>query len=161
MGWTETLGTAASITGFVGIPAASAITTEGGLYEKTRAGLTGGVDMAGWEVGSRATNAILKSKNILQGTGILVGAGRLAAGMVPGLIAGQILASGAEKGFEFMEHLGKLGRGDRARGMNFGNSAALNTERAYTMRQQSLAAMNRGMNTARNLLGREAELMHR
>lgn len=50
----------------------------------------------------------------------------------------------------------------RRRSLDWGKqNAAFNTQRAATMRQQSLAAMNRGQLSARSLLGQEAVFVHK
>jgi hypothetical protein len=42
-----------------------------------------------------------------------------------------------------------------------GQTQVFNTQKAATMRQRSLEAMNRGMMNARSAMGREASFMHR
>lgn len=139
---------------------APAFMTEGPIREKARA-VTSGIGMfAGWEVGSKvgmATGAAI-------GTAVLPGVGT-AIGAVVGYVAGGLTGSFA--GEEVTDALTRVPdrmveRERSRRKFDWGmHTAAFQTQRAHTMRQQSLAAMNRGQMSARSLLGQEAVFIHR
>jgi hypothetical protein len=129
-----------------------AFTTEGPIEEKMRAVTSGAGSFAGWEVGSK----------LGMGIGAAVGGG---IGGVVGYIGGGLIGSIA--GGELTEAITRIpdrmvDRERNRRNLDWGaHTAAFQTQRAHTMRQQSLAAMNRGQMSARSLLGQESMFVHR
>jgi hypothetical protein len=151
-------------TAFVALPA---FTTEGPLHEKAR-GVTSGLGAwAGWEVGSKAgmgvgaaiggsVGALLGPIGAAVGAGLGAAAGWLAGGFT-GSIAGEELTDAMTRIPDRM-----VDKERNRRNLNWGaHTAPFQTQRAHTMRQQSLAAMNRGQMSARSLLGQEAVFVHR
>jgi hypothetical protein len=139
---------------------APAFMTEGPLHEKARA-VTSGIGMfAGWEVGSK----VGMGAGAAAGTAVLPGVGT-AIGAAVGYLAGGL--AGGFAGEEVTDVLTRIP--DRMvekersrRKFDWGmHTAAFQTQRAHTMRQQSLAAMNRGQMSARSLLGQESVFVHR
>lgn len=135
-----------------------AFVTPGGVKEKGRAvvgGIVGGAGAHGGMLAGAATGAALGSVFPVIGTGI---------GLVAGGLAGA-LAGGLGTDYLYQKVLGVADRAvDRQRDMRkldwVKDQSAFQTKRAYTMRQQSLQAMNRGMTTSRSLMGREAMFTH-
>lgn len=144
------MGKALGPIGFMAMPAIGVVTGEG-AYGKAKGGLVGVADSTGFAIG--------------MGVGRLAGAaiggiGAVALGPIAiGMAAAYGASAIAEKGFEIAE--GIVGRERKKRASEWGRSnPAFDTQRAYTMRQQSLSMMNRGQNTARSMMGREAVMIH-
>jgi hypothetical protein len=119
-------------------------------------GIGGGI---GWFAGG-ATGAAIGSA-ILPGVGTVIGG---LVGSFAGSFAGYSAGSGAVgTAYDFANRL--VDNEKRKRGLEWndwaGQTQAFNTQRASTMRQRSLEAMNRGMMNSRSLMGREASFMHR
>ena len=137
----------------------SAATEQGGIEEKAR-GLTKGI--AG-EIGSRVGTKVGASIGAgvgsafgPVGTAVGWGVGYLAGGMI-GWTVGGGLADAATRVPD------KMVAAERER-RKFGwgaHTEAFRTGRASTMRQQSLALMNRGAMSSRSLLGQEAVYVHK
>lgn len=127
-------------------------TTEGSLAQKSKATISEMAGMAiGWKGGMAAGAALGTAIMPVIGTGI---------GALAGALGGQIGVSAATQ-FVFDTSDRMVNRERERRNLNWvGDTTAFNTQGAYTMRQQSLSAMNRGMSTARSALGREAIIMH-
>lgn len=124
----------------IGQFALPAIFTEGGPLERGKAALRGAPSSAAWIASDIAVNA-------------------LGGGLLRSTVAGFIASEAASLGVDFIEHL--QGIGSRGRGQqNWGMSSSFYSRKAYTMRQQSLEAMNRGQMSARNLMGQEASILH-
>lgn len=144
-----------------------AFSTKGDAVDKARAVGTGAAGYVGWEVGSKVglkagagIGATVGSYIPVVGTAI--GA---AVGAIVGYVGGGLVGSGIGEKI----HDTALAIPDRMverernrRKLNWGNNtAAFSTQRAATMRQQSLALMNRGAMSSRSLLGQEAVFVHR
>lgn len=133
-----------------GFAAYSAYSTEGGAFQK----------------GNAAVSSI--AGDIAFGAGALVFSGIGAAvggpvGLAIGIIGSVATAMGATEGTAMFGNYinNKVLEREQRRKLEWVNSnAAFNTQKAYTMRQQSLAMMNRGEMSARSLMGREAVMMH-
>jgi hypothetical protein len=133
--------------------------TEGPIQEKARAVTKGIGGMAGFAIGAKA------------GTGIGAAIGSFvpvvgtAIGAVVGGIAGGIGGSFAgESATDYLTRIPDrmVDRERERRKLNWGqHTAAFQTQRAHTMRQQSLMLMNRGAMSSRSLLGQEAMFVHR
>ncbi len=133
---------------FIALPA---FTTPGGPAAKGKAMVAGAAEFAGWEIGSR----------LGLGIGAAIG-GPIGAAI--GWIGGGLLGS---MGFGSGTHAlldipDKMVDKERAkRTLNWvGDTSAFSTRGAATMRQQSLQSMNRGMMSARSMLGREGVMLH-
>ena len=141
---------------FVALPA---FTTEGPVQERARAVTSGLGAFAGFEVGSKAG----------LGTGAAIGSFATPVGAVIGGAIGYIAGGliGSVAGEELTDTLTRIpdrmvDRERSRRNLDWGtHTKAFQTQRAHTMRQQSLAAMNRGQMSARSLLGQEAVFVHR
>lgn len=149
--------------GRVGIAAAftalPALTTPGSGADKARAAAGGLVGQVGWELGSRAGMSVGAGigSAILPGIGTAIGA---AAGFIIGGMAGAV---GFDEGFQALTRIpDRMVEKERARrNLNWKNDmSAFQTQRASTMRQLSLQAMNRGQMSARSMLGREGMMLH-
>jgi len=136
-----------------------AFTTPGGVNEKARAVGAGITGLGGFAVGAK----------LGMGVGASIGAFIPLPGMTAlgGAIGGLVGGFGAMIGVEEAFHavLGipdRMVERERAKGrLNWINdSSAFQTQKAHTMRQQSLQSMNRGMTTSRSLLGREGVHLH-
>jgi phage tail tape-measure protein len=149
---------------FIALPA---ITTQGPLAERARAVTSGLGAFAGWEVGSKvgtgagaATGATIGALLGPIGTvvgGIVGGVAGWAGGGMAGSMAGEELTDALTRIPDRM-----VDRERSRRNLDWGtHTKAFQTRRAHTMRQQSLAAMNRGQMSARSLLGQEAVFVHR
>lgn len=127
-------------------------TTEGTIADKSKATISEMIGVQAFKPGAAVGAAI--------GTAVLPVIGT-AIGALAGGIAAQFGVSAAvDYGFKTTDRMVQRER-DR-RNLNWvGDKTAFNTQNAYTMRQQSLAAMNRGMATGRSALGREAIMVHR
>jgi len=140
---------------FTALPA---FTTPGGIPEKAKAVGGGLAGVAGWELGSKAGMALGAAMgSVVPGLGTAIGA---AVGYIGGGILGAV---GAEQAFNALadipDNMVKSVRDKRK--LNWvGDQTAFMTQSAHTMRQQSLQAMNRGMTTARSMLGREGAMIH-
>lgn len=117
-----------------------AIFTEGGMVERGKAALRGAPMSAAW----LASDVVMRA---------------IGGGLLKSTVAGLIASEAVGLGVDFTEHL--QGIGSRGRGkQNWGMSSSFYSRKAYTMRQQSLEAMNRGQMSARNLMGQEASILH-
>jgi len=133
---------------------------DGPIEERARAVTSGLGGFGGWAVGAKAGMGIGAAIGSLIPTGIGTAIG---AGI--GYIAGGLV--GAASGEAVTDALTRIP--DRIvatersrRGLNWGqNTAAFQTKRAHTMRQQSLALMNKGAMSSRSLMGQEAVFVHR
>jgi hypothetical protein len=127
--------------------------------EAARGATIGIADFIGWEVGSKAgmgIGAAIGSAIPIVGTAIGAGVGYLAGGMAGAIAGGSMTEALTRIPDRLVE------REQSKRRLNWGvQSPAFNTQRAHTMRQQSLSMMNRGTMSARSLLGREAMFVHR
>lgn len=125
---------------------------DGPIEEKARAVTKGLGSWAGMGAGTKVGVSI---GTIVGGpVGGLIGA---AAGMLIGSIAGEELTDSITRIPDRMAE-----RERSRRGFNWGqHTAAFQTQRAHTMRQQSLALMNKGSMSSRSLLGQEAMFVHR
>lgn len=137
----------------------AAATEEGGIEEKAR-GLTKGI--AG-EVGSRigtkvgaSLGAGIGSAFGPLGTAVGWGVGYLAGGMIGWTVGGGL----ADAATRIPDKMVAAERERRAFGWG-AHTEAFRTGRASTMRQQSLALMNRGAMSSRSLLGQEAVYIHK
>lgn len=136
-----------------------AFTAEGPIEERARAVTKGLGATAGWVVGAKAgmgIGAAIGSFIPVVGTaiGTVVGA---AVGAIGGSMVG-------EDATDFLTRIPDrmVARERERRKLNWGNNtAAFQTQRAVTMRQQSLMLMNRGAMSSRSLLGQEAMFVHR
>ena len=147
------LGVTAGIIGVMGA------TAQGGIHEKARAATAAIGGEIGWFAGAKAGMGIGAAVgSFLPVVGTAVGA---AVGYIGGGLLGYAAGSEAT---DFLTRLpDRLVDKERSRrGLEWGNNiAAFQTRKAHTMRQQSLAAMNRGQMSARSLLGQEAVFVHR
>ncbi len=138
---------------------APAFMENGPAEEKARAVTKGIGGLAGFAIGAKAgagIGAAVGSFVPLVGTAIGAAVGAIVGG-IGGSIAG-------EEGTDFLTRIpDRMVERERAkRRLDWGNnSAAFQTQRAHTMRQQSLALMNRGQMSSRSLLGQEAMFVHR
>jgi len=136
-----------------------AVTEDGPLNEKARAATKGVGGLVGWSVGSR------EGMGIGAAVGSYLGPIGAAVGLVVGYVAGGLIGSGAgEAAADSITRIpDRMVDRERARRkLEWGNNiTAFRTERAHTMRQQSLALMNRGQMSSRSLMGREAVFIHR
>jgi len=133
-------------------------TTQGTLYDKTKAtigelGFHGG-GLVGAKIGMGFGAAVGSAVPFV---GTAIGA---AVGAVVGYVAGGMATQlGITKAFSMAD--AAVDRERNKRQMNWvGNQTAFMTQGAHTMRQQSLQAMNRGMMSARSMLGREGMMLH-
>ena len=137
--------------GMVATVALPMFTTPGSMYDKTKAS----VSMLGWDIGAAV------GMKLGAGVGAAIG-GPVGAvlGASAGYLAGGLTVSlGIDKAFNAAD--AAIDRERNKRQMNWvGNQAAFMTQGAHTMRQQSLQAMNRGMMSARSMLGREGMMLH-
>jgi hypothetical protein len=140
---------------FAALPA---FTTEGGVYEKGMAVAGGAAAVVGWDVGMKVgmgVGAAVGSVVPFAGTAIGAGVGALVGAFAGSMLAEEGFRAAAEIPTRMVEETRKR------RGLNWvGDTSAFNTQKAYTMRQQSLQAMNRGMMNSRSVLGREAMMIH-
>jgi hypothetical protein len=150
------LGGAAIGAAMVAMPA---FTEDGPIQERARAVTKGLGGWAGFAIGAKAgagVGAVAGSIVPVVGTAI---------GAVVGAVAGGLAGSFAGEGLtDYLTRIpDRMVDRERARrGLNWGqHTAAFNTRRAHTMRQQSLALMNRGAMSSRSLLGQEAMYVHR
>jgi len=129
-----------------------------------------GLGAAGKAFGAEVTGAVAGYGGMYAGAAIGAAAGSvlgpvgMAAGALVGffggMMGGYVLGAEAFTGtVELAEGLVDSHR--QKRKFNWvGSTAAFDTRRAHTMRQQSLQLMNRGMMTARSTMGREAVMLH-
>ena len=143
----------------IGTALYEAYNTEGGTYEQAKAGIsTIAGYTVGWGIGMKAGMGIGAAVgSIVPFVGTAIGAG---IGALVGGFAGDHFTRAAIKGVTGVTD--KMVESERRRrGLNWvGDKSAFQTQRAYTMRQQSLQAMNRGMMNSRSMLGREAMMVH-
>ena len=126
-------------------------TTEGTLADKSKATISEMVGVQAFKPGAAVGEAI----------GAPFGPFGIGVAVLVGGLASQFGVSAAvDYGFKTTDKMVQRER-DR-RNLNWiGDKTAFNTQNAYTMRQQSLSAMNKGMATWRSALGREAIMVHR
>ena len=128
-----------------------AITTSGGLKEKGLAMAAGTVGYAGWIAGGKAGAAA--------GFALGLAPGAVIGGLIGAIAGGSVVEEGFRSLLKIPDTI--VERERARRDLNWvGDTAAFNTQKAYTMRQQSLLAMNRGLMNSRSMLGREAIMMH-
>lgn len=138
---------------------APAFTEDGPAHEKARAVTKGIGGLAGFAAGAKVgagVGAVVGSYVPVIGTAIGAAVGAIVGG-IGGSMAG-------ESATDFITRIpDRMVDRERARrSLNWGqHTAAFQTQRAYTMRQQSLALMNRGAMSSRSLLGQEAMFVHR
>lgn len=136
----------------------AAYSAPGDMGDKTRAAAVEAAGTAGFWAGSMIGSSA--GAAIGQTWGPIGSAVGYGVGFLVGGLAGYFVATaGAETGISSLDEKVRYIRNRRNLDWQR-NTAAFNTERAYTMRQQSLAMMNRGMNSARSILGREGVLLH-
>jgi hypothetical protein len=122
-----------------------------GFENKMQGAVRGTAYAVGWDVGSFVGGIAGAAVGGLPG--VLIGK---AAGGLLGAAAGEALVSPIiNRANAAVERT----RG-RRRSELINSTEAFNTEKAYTMRQQSLSMMNRGQNVARSLMGKEASVIH-
>jgi len=133
-----------------------AIAMKGSLREtagaRGKAVVRGAASYAAWGAGMKAGAAIGGAAFGLPGA------------IVGGLVGGVGAAMGADAAVgEILDIPDRMVDKERnRRKLNWGqHTAAFQTDRAHTMRQQSLQMMNRGSMSARTLLGQEAMFVHR
>jgi hypothetical protein len=132
---------------------------EGPAHEKARAVTKGIGGLAGFAAGAKVgagVGAVVGSYVPVIGTAIGAAVGAIVGG-IGGSMTGESVT-------DFLTRIpDRMVDRERARrGFNWGqHKAAFQTQRAYTMRQQSLALMNRGAMSSRSLLGQEAMFVHR
>ena len=131
----------------------------GPAHEKARAVTKGLGGWAGMAIGAKAGMGIGAAVgSFVPVVGSMIGA---AVGAVAGGIGGMFA------GEDFTDTLTRIpdrmvDRERSRRGLDWGkHTAAFQTQRAHTMRQQSLALMNRGAMSTRSLLGQESMFVHR
>jgi hypothetical protein len=135
-----------------GVVAASGVMTEGSMQEKARA-MTSAVGM---EVGFAAGSKVGLGIGAAIGGPVGGVVGFLAGGMIGGIAGGELTDAITRIPDKMVDAQ------RQSRGLDWGqHTAAFQTQRAHTMRQRSLAAMNRGEMSARSLLGQEALFVHR
>ena len=133
----------------IGIPAF----TEEGAADKLTGMAAGAASWAGMEIGAMAGAAI--------GTAILPGVGTIIGGLIGGIaggIGGEETVWGAR---EIADKIADRGKRMRTQQGWYGDTAALDTQKAVTMRQASLQMMNQGNMSARSGLGHEGAMIHR
>ncbi len=139
--------------------AAPAIMTNGPAEERARAATKGVGSSIGWWAGAKVgmgIGAAVGSYVPVVGTAIGAAVGWIAGG-IAGSGAGEAIADATTRIPDRM-----VERERSRRKLDWGNNtAAFQTQRAATMRQQSLGLMNRGQMSARSLMGREATFIHR
>lgn len=142
-----------------GLVVAPFVATEGSITDRSKAAVSGAAFEVGSGVGGlagkrAAANVIGKS---FLGRTVASGAVRLGARMAGGFA----MTAVAEAGMAGVDHMRDLGSKTRMNGLEWGQqNGAFDTQRAHTMRQQSLQQMNNGTMSARSLLGREAVYLH-
>ena len=142
--------------GFIGY---SVISEEGNILKKGRAGATATASTIGFTVGMKVGAGL----GAAAGSLILPGIGTAAGAVVGGVVGGLAGAIGAEKvvGAAWDVVTAPIERERKRRKLNWVNdNSAFMTQGAHTMRQQSLNAMNRGMTSARSMLGQEGMMFH-
>ena len=138
-----------------------AFTEDGPIEERARAVTKGLGGWAGMAIGAKAgigMGALIGSFVPIPVVGTAVGAaiGALAGG-IGGAFAGEAATDALTRIPDRM-----VERERSRRGLDWGqHTAAFQTQRAHTMRQQSLSLMNRGAMSSRSLLGQEAMYVHR
>jgi len=145
---------------------APAFTTPGGPYEKGKAMISGAAGLVGFEIGSKAGLGAGAAAGAALGA-FLGPVGAVAGGLIGGAVgffggglAGSAALSGAtDATFATADQAVQNERNRRQLGW-VGDQTAFMTEGAHTMRQQSLQAMNRGMMSARSMLGKEGMMLH-
>lgn len=137
----------------------AAATEEGGIEEKAR-GLTKGIageiaSRIGTKVGASLGAGIGSALGPV-GTAVGWGVGYLAGGMIGWTVGGGL----ADAATRIPDKMVAAERERRSFGWG-AHTEAFRTGRASTMRQQSLALMNRGSMSSRSLLGQEAVYVHK
>ena len=133
--------------------------TEGSAGDKATAGVAGAVSMVGWEVGSKAgmaAGAAIGSVVPVVGTAI----GAVAGYIVSGLAGAWASEEGVHGIKGMMDKRVDLARKQKRASGWYGDTSAFDTQKAATMRQMSLQAMNSGMMSARSGLGHEGVMVH-
>jgi hypothetical protein len=152
LGMLGRIGGAGLMGAFIALPA---FITPGSGAEKARA-VVGG--LAGWTLGAKAGMGLGAAiGSIVPGVGTAIGA------VVGGLAGGIAGAIGFYEGFQALSRIpDRMVDRERARRKLdwVGDKRAFQTQRASTMRQQSMEMMNRGMMSARSMLGREGVMLH-
>ena len=142
---------------FMGAMMLEPMLTEEGDYNKVKQTTTGLIGLGGFELGMKAGKARF-AKAAISGSRLLRvggGLGKLAMGFT-GMAALEFAAEEAIGAWQ-----GGVEKERDLRKLNWvGNTDAFNTQRAHTMRQTSLQAMNSGMMSARSMLGREGVMLH-
>lgn len=124
------------------------------------AGVSGVASGVAFGVGMKAGALVGGTIGSLILPGVGSAAGIIAGGLVGGLGASMLTESGINVAYNFANNLVDKERARRKFDW-VGNKAMFQTEKAYTMRQMSLAAMNNGMSSPRSLLGKESIFVHR
>ena len=128
-------------------------------YEAARGGTLGAVDYYGWQKGAKAGQALFSATTLAKSGTMFAKIAGGAASFAGGMIGAYLVTKPIEYGIEKWEE--GVQRELDARKMNWvGNTDVFDTQRAHTMRQTSLEAMNRGMMSARSMMGREAMMLH-
>lgn len=144
------LGRVAGVGMGVGFTALIAYSTPGSGKEKARAAAGSIVGMAGFTLGAKLGAT----------AGVPFGPVGMFIGAAIGALGG---ALGVDEGFQALTRIpDKLVERERSRRKLdwVGDKRAFQTERAATMRQQSMQMMNSGMMSARSMLGREGVMLH-
>ncbi|RLC11691.1 MAG: hypothetical protein DRI24_18435 [Deltaproteobacteria bacterium] len=136
----------------------AALSANGGAVKKIRGGVSATAETVGFAAGGKAGLALGAAAGSFAGPlGSVVGG---ALGMIGGGLLG---AAGFNMASEQMMDVleGPAKREQRRRKVNWvHDNSAFMTQNAHTMRQTSLNAMNRGMTSARSMLGREGVMFH-
>lgn len=171
-GYLSMLGAAANVA-HVG---SSAYYAEGGPEQKFMAGVSAAGEMAAFDVGLGVAGNIARKRigafaATNSGKFVFGNAARRVAslGVRGGLMAGTAgalvtlgVAGGLYGGYKAVDYLAQRGAASRSPNLEWGGlSKSMTTRKAATMRQRSLAQMNRGAMSARSLMGREAQYLHR
>jgi hypothetical protein len=135
-----------------------AFLTPGSGQEKARAVVGGAAGLGGWFLGAKAGASVGGALgSVVPGLGTAVGT---IIGAAVGAFAGSIAA---DEGFQGLSRIpDRMVERERSRRKLdwVGDKRAFQTERASTMRQQSMQMMNKGMMSARSMLGREGVMLH-
>lgn len=147
----------------------TAATTEGSAVDKAAAGVAMGLgSTVGWEVGSKAGAWAGAATGAAIGTALLPGIGTAIGGLIGGVagyVGGGLLgAYGGEEivnaGKNWMDKSVSYGQRQKYASGWKGDTSAYNTQKASTMRQMSMQAMNQGMMSSRSGLGHEGVMVH-
>jgi len=136
----------------------AALSANGGAVKKIRGGVSATAETVGFAAGSNVGLALGAAAGSFAGPlGSVVGG---ALGMIGGGVLGAMgFNMASEQMMDVLE--GPAKREQRKRKVNWvHDNSAFMTQNAHTMRQTSLNAMNRGMTSARSMLGREGVMFH-